>query len=70
MKTSLLALVLLGIVTLNSHDAASQTTSKSIQGVWQVVEVTMTGPSPSTITVPEPRPNLTIITARRRRSTT
>jgi hypothetical protein len=64
MKTSLLSLVLLGIVTLNRHDAASQTTSKSIQGVWQVVEVTMTGPNPSTITIPEPRPNLTIITAR------
>jgi hypothetical protein len=37
---------------------------KSIQGVWQAVEVTITGPGARTIAIPEPRPNLTIITAR------
>ena len=36
----------------------------SIQGVWQAVEVTITGPGARTITIPEPRPNMTIITAR------
>ena len=39
-------------------------TQQSIQGVWQTVEYTITGPSARTITVREPRPNLTIITAR------
>ena len=36
----------------------------SIQGVWQAVEVTITGPGARTIAIPDPRPNLTIITAR------
>ena len=39
-------------------------TQQSIQGVWQTVEYTITGPAARTITVREPRPNLTIITAR------
>src|SRR5262249_61602083 len=55
---------LLGIGGLASHDVAGQSQSGSIQGVWQAVEVTMTGPTPRTITIPEPRPNLTILTAR------
>ena len=38
--------------------------AESIQGVWQAVEVTITGPGARTIAIPEPRPNLTIITAR------
>ena len=37
---------------------------ESIQGVWQAVEVTITGPGARTIAIPEPRPNLTILTAR------
>ena len=37
---------------------------ESIQGVWQAVEVRMTGPAARTIAISEPRPNLTIITAR------
>ena len=41
-------------------------TQQSIQGVWQAVEITITGPPVRTITVREPRPNLTIITARSR----
>jgi hypothetical protein len=36
----------------------------SLQGVWQTVEVTHTGPGARTITIPEPRPNLMIVTAK------
>jgi hypothetical protein len=54
--------VLLGVGLLTSGDVAAQSTS--IQGVWQVVEVTLGGPSARTIEISEPRPNLTIITAR------
>ena len=59
-----LLLVLLGVGFLTSASVEAQTGTGSIQGVWQVVEVRMSGPNPSTITLPEPRPNLTIITAR------
>ena len=59
-----LLLVLLSVGFLTSAGVEAQTRTGSIQGVWQVVEVRMSGPSPSTITIPEPRPNLTIITAR------
>ena len=57
-------LVLLSIGFLTSANAEAQTKTGSIQGVWQVVEVRMTGPNPATIAIPEPRPNLAIITAR------
>jgi hypothetical protein len=57
-------LVLLGVGLLTSLDVKAQTKTGSIQGVWQVVEVRMPGPTPTTIAIPEPRPNLTIITAR------
>ena len=59
-----LLLVLLGVGLLPGGGVEAQTKTGSIQGVWQVIEVRMSGPSPSTITIPEPRPNLTIITAR------
>jgi hypothetical protein len=59
-----LLFLLLGVGLVTSHDVAAQPTSGSIQGVWQVVEVRMTGPTPQTITIPEPRPNLTILTAK------
>src|SRR5215510_1985941 len=59
-----LLLVLLGAELLLASTVEAQTKTGSIQGVWQVVEVTMPGSTPATITVPEPRPNLTIITAR------
>ena len=59
-----LLLVLLGVGFLTGGGVEAQTGTGSIQGVWQVVEVRMSGPNPSTITLPEPRPNLTIITAR------
>jgi len=57
-------LVLLSIGFLTSANAEAQTKTGSIQGVWQVVEVRMTGPNPATIAIPEPRPNLAIITAK------
>jgi hypothetical protein len=43
--------------------AAQQSTRDSIQGVWRIVEATVTGPGARTIAFTE-RPNLTIITAR------
>src|SRR5215510_12815414 len=61
-KKPLLALLGAGLLLAPGVDA--QTKTGSIQGVWQVVEVTMPGSTPATITIPEPRPNLTIITAR------
>src|SRR5262245_61004585 len=57
-------LTLVGVGLLAAPAVKAQTKTESIQGVWQVVEVKMTGPNPSTIAIPEPRPNLAIITAR------
>ena len=57
-------LLILGAALLTSYPIAGQTKSPSIQGVWQAVEVTITGPGARTITIPEPRPNLTIVTAK------
>ena len=42
----------------------AQSKRPSIQGVWQTVEVTITGPGARTIRIAEPRPNLIILTAR------
>ena len=47
-----------------SAERESGSKPTSIQGVWQAVEVTITGPGARTIAIREPRPNLTIITAR------
>jgi hypothetical protein len=44
--------------------AAAQPTRGSVQGVWQMVEVTTTGPGARTIPFPEPRASLTIFTAK------
>ena len=52
------------VVLLSSPGNAGQGKPTSIQGVWQAVEVTITGPGARTIAIPEPRPNLTIFTAR------
>jgi hypothetical protein len=59
-------LLFLGLTVglLATQDAATQSSRKSIQGVWQAVEVTTTGPGARTITIRQPRPNLTILTAR------
>ena len=65
MTRYLLLLLCAGLLT--SHAIAAQEKSeksKSIQGVWQAVEVTIPGPAPRTITIPQPRPNLVILTAR------
>jgi hypothetical protein len=59
-----LLVVLFSVALLTSADLAGQSKRESIQGVWQVVEVTVMGPGAHTITIPEPRPNLTIITAK------
>ena len=57
-----LLVMLFTIVVLTSTDVAGQPKGTSIQGVWRVVEVTMTGPAARTIS--QIQPNLTIITAR------
>jgi len=48
---------------LTGQGPAAQSTPQSIQGVWRIVEATITGPGARTISFAE-RPNLTIITAR------
>ena len=55
---------ILAVGLLTSQGVAGQSKRESIQGVWQAVEVTLTGPGARTIAIHEPRPNLTIITAR------
>lgn len=59
--------LLFGVLTvglLTSQGIAGQSKAASIQGAWQAVEVTLTGPGARTIAIRDPRPNLTIITAR------
>jgi len=48
---------------LAGQGAGAQSTPRTIQGVWQIVEATVTGPGARTITFAG-RPNLTIITAK------
>ena len=62
MRTLLIALA--GIGVLNHRNVSGQVKSTSLQGAWQAVQVTITGPAPQTIMIPEPRPNLTLITAK------
>jgi hypothetical protein len=57
-----LLFVVLSVALLTSQGIAGQSKPASIQGVWKVVEVTITGPGARTIAFAE-RPNLTIITA-------
>ena len=61
MKNSLI--VLIGLM-LSLSSVTAQTKRGPLEGVWQAVEVTLTGPAARTITIPEPRPNLMIVTAR------
>jgi hypothetical protein len=61
---SRLVFLLLAVGVVTNHEVAAQRKSGSLQGVWQVVEVRVTGPTPQTFAIPEPRPNLTILTAR------
>ena len=59
MQRLLFAALTLGL--LASQGADAQSPRSSVQGVWRVVEATITGPSARTISFAE-RPNLTIIT--------
>ena len=61
MKRLLLAALSAGLLT--SQGTAQQPTRESIQGVWRIVEATISGPGARTIAFAG-RPNLTIITAR------
>ena len=61
MKRLLFAALSLGLVA--NQGISAQSTRESIQGVWRVVEATITGPGARTIAFAD-RPNLTIITAR------
>ena len=61
MKKLLFVALIVGLTT--SQGIAGQSKPTSIQGVWHVVEATITGPGARTISFAE-RPNLTIITAK------
>ena len=61
MKRWLFAALSVGLLT--SQGTAQQPARESIQGVWRIVEATISGPGARTIAFAE-RPNLTIITAR------
>ena len=58
-----LLFVVLAIGLFGSPGIAGQSKPNSIQGVWHVMEATITGPGARTISFAE-RPNLTIITAK------
>jgi len=60
-RTFFVAVLSMGI--LASQGAGAQSTPRTIQGVWQIVEATVTGPGARTIPFAG-RPNLTIITAK------
>jgi hypothetical protein len=62
MQRSLLALI--SSALLSSAGLAQTPKQGSIRGVWQAVQITVTGPTARTITIPEPRPNLIILTAK------
>ena len=62
MKNVFVAVI--GVALLSAAGVAAQSKSASIQGVWQTVELRVTGPSPRTITIPQPGPYLTIFTAK------
>jgi hypothetical protein len=60
-NNSLSVVLLLG--TLLAGGAAAPRARGPLEGVWQTVEVTMTGPGARTIVIREPRPNLLIVAA-------
>lgn len=55
--------VLASVALLAGTNLAGQSKRDSLEGAWQTVEVTVTGPGARTITIPEPRPNLALVTA-------
>jgi hypothetical protein len=60
-KTLLFGALTVGLLTIQGF--AQQTKPGTIQGVWRIAEVTITGPQARTIAFRD-RPNLTIITAK------
>jgi hypothetical protein len=60
MKNLLVVLIAISI-SLSSLTAQSR---HGLEGVWQTIQVTVTGPDARTITIPAPRPNLMILTSR------
>jgi Lipocalin-like domain len=57
------AIAALNLALLTTTGITAQSKEDSIQGVWRVVEATVTGPAARTIPSGE-RPNLTLITAK------
>src|SRR5262245_23780623 len=51
-------------ILLTTTGITAQNTRGPLEGVWQTVEITVTGPQARTITIREPRPNLMIVTAK------
>jgi hypothetical protein len=65
MTTKLLgALIAVALIGTLGISAAAQSSPGPLQGVWQTVELTITGPGARTITLPEPLANLTIYSGR------
>jgi len=59
-----IVLVVLAAALLTGVRTTTQSKPNPLQGVWQTVEATTTGPGARTIVFPEPRANLVIFTAR------
>lgn len=59
-----MSFVLLSVALLTVTGLAGQTKRGALEGVWQTVEINITGPNAQTVAIPEPRPNLMILTAR------
>ena len=55
--------VVVAAAMLSATGVTTESNRESLQGVWQTVEVTTTGPAARTRTIPELRANLTIFTA-------
>jgi len=62
-KNSLFVLLLGAASVTAGTPLAGQSRPDSLVGVWQTVEVHLTGPAARTISIPEPRPNLMILSA-------
>ena len=63
MRQLVFAGVIVLVLGLAGGGVAGQS-ARGLQGVWQVAEINITGPSARTITFPEPRANLIIFTAK------
>ena len=54
-------IVAFSIAVLAGVNVAGQSKRTALQGAWQAVEVTFTGPGAHTIMIPEPRANLLVL---------